>query len=167
MLGTVKVSYPKSVLFKRVVGSEAYYIDNKSRLITRCMWIGPHPQISKKPGRYIGWKYPIKQTYGHIPDCEQMLYDGGVKLEATDILYQSKSGLWRLFIRHSQWVFVNELHNYLFTQLYGEHIIYRQEKVAFPITVEGVLGIAGQTMPAYFDPDPLAAVIEQLKGEQQ
>ena len=167
MTGRVKIAYPKSTLFKRVVGNEAYYIDNKRRLITPCMWIGPHSLIDKKPGRYIDWEYPIQQRYGYIPDCEQMLYDGGVKLETTDILYQSKSGLWRLFIRDSQWVFVDELHHYLFMQLYGEHITYRQEKVAFPITVEGVLGIAGQTMPAYFDSDPLAAVIEQLKGERE
>lgn len=160
MIGTVKISYPSmKTLIKRVVGDSGYYIDEKSRLITTALWIGPHAQIAREPGHYTGWDNPMEQNYSRIPDCDALLFDGGIAVYPIDILHQSEGNIiWRLFAGEGRRVFVNELYHHLFITLYGEHLRYRQLKADGPITIEWVTGIIGQLMPGHFEKDPLAAL---------
>ena len=159
MVGTVKISYPKKTLLSRIVGDSGYYIDEKSRLITTHLWIGPHPRIAKSPGHFVDWDNPKELKDSHIPDCEKFLFDDGVELTATDIFHQSENGIiWRLLVGGGRRVFVNELYHHLFIALHEEHLQYRQLKADGPITVEWVTGIIGQLMPGHFEKDPLAVL---------
>jgi len=159
VVGTVKISYPKKALIKRVVGEDSYYIDEKSRLITTALWIGPHAQIARETGHYAGWDHPMEQNYSSIPDCDALLFDGGIAVYPTDILHQSEGNIiWRLFVGDGWRVFVNELYRHLFITLYGEHLRYRQLKADGPIIIEWVTGIVGQLMPGNFREDPLAVL---------